>query len=66
MHLIETLERNLGKTAVKNFLPMQLGDVPATFADVDDLISDVGFKPSTPIELGIERFVRWYREYHKC
>ena len=66
MHLIETLERNLGKTAVKNFLPMQLGDVPATFADVDDLIRDVGFKPSTPIELGIERFVRWYREYHKC
>ncbi len=66
MHLIETLERNLGKTAVKNFLPMQPGDVPATFADVDDLIRDVGFKPSTPIELGIERFVRWYREYHKC
>ncbi len=66
MHLIETLERNLGKTAVKNFLPMQPGDVPATFADVDDLTRDVGFKPSTPIELGVERFVRWYREYHKC
>ncbi len=66
MHLIETLERNLGKTAVKNFLPMQPGDVPATFADVDDLTRDVGFKPSTPIELGIERFVRWYREYHHC
>ena len=66
MHLIETLERNLGTTAVKNFLPMQPGDVPATFADVDDLTRDVGFKPSTPIELGVERFVRWYREYHKC
>ena len=66
MYLIETLERNLGKTAVKNYLPMQPGDVPATFADVDDLTRDVGFKPSTPIELGIERFVRWYREYHQC
>ena len=66
MHLIETLERNLGTTAVKNFLPMQPGDVPATFADVDDLTRDVGFKPSTPIELGVERFVRWYREYHQC
>ncbi|MEI8020156.1 MAG: NAD-dependent epimerase [Schlesneria sp.] len=66
MHLIETLEGNLGMTAVKNFLPMQPGDVPATFADVDDLTRDVGFKPSTPIELGVECFVRWYREYHKC
>ena len=66
MHLIETLELALGTTAVKNFLPMQPGDVPATFADVDDLTRDVGFKPSTPIELGVERFVRWYREYHQC
>lgn len=64
MHLIGTLEKCLGKTAEKNMLPMQPGDVPATFADVDDLIRDVGFKPATPIETGIARFVEWYREYH--
>ncbi len=65
LHMIETLEKCLGKTAEKNFLPMQPGDVPATYADVDDLMRDVGFKPATPIEVGIERFVSWYREYHK-
>lgn len=64
MHLIETLERCLGRTAEKNFLPMQAGDVPETFADVDDLIREVGFKPSTPIEEGVEKFVAWYRSYH--
>jgi len=65
MYLIETLERSLGITASKNFLPMQPGDVPATFADVDDLTRDVGFRPSTPIETGVERFVKWYRDYHR-
>ena len=65
MYLIETLEKCLGMKAVKNMLPMQPGDVPATFANVDDLIRDVGFKPATPIEVGVERFVKWYREYHK-
>lgn len=65
MHMIRTLEQALGQEAVKNFLPLQQGDVPATYADVDDLIRDVGFKPSTPIEVGIQRFVEWYREYHK-
>ncbi len=65
MYLIETLEKCLGTTAVKNMLPMQMGDVPATYANVDDLIRDVGFKPATPIEVGIERFVKWYRDYHK-
>ncbi len=64
MHLIGTLEKCLGKTAEKNMLPMQPGDVPATYADVDDLIRDVGFKPATPIETGIERFVKWYREFY--
>ncbi len=64
MHLIETLERALGKTAQKNLMDIQPGDVPATYADVDDLIRDVGFKPSTPIEVGVSRFVEWYREYH--
>jgi UDP-glucuronate 4-epimerase len=64
MHLIETLEKALGKTAQKNMLDMQPGDVPATYADVDDLIRDVGFKPATPIEEGVQKFVEWYREYH--
>ncbi len=61
--LIETLENCLGKKAIKNFLDMQPGDVPETFADVDALVEDVGFKPSTSIEVGIARFVDWYRSY---
>ncbi len=65
MHMISTLEAALGKQAEKRMLPMQAGDVPATYADVDDLIRDVGFKPATSIETGIARFVAWYREYHK-
>ena len=64
MRLIELLEAALGRQAVKRFEPLQPGDVPATFADVDDLMRDVGFRPSTPIEVGVERFVTWYREYH--
>jgi UDP-glucuronate 4-epimerase len=64
MHLIGELERNLGKTAEKNFLPMQAGDVPATYANVDDLARDVGFKPGTSIEVGIEKFVSWYRTFY--
>jgi UDP-glucuronate 4-epimerase len=64
MHFIETLERVLGKEAKKEYLPMQPGDVPATYADVDDLIRDVGFKPSTPIEEGVVSFIRWYRDYY--
>lgn len=65
MYLIETLEKTLGKTAIKNFQPLQPGDVLATYADVDDLTRDVGFRPSTPIEVGVQRFVEWYRSYHK-
>ena len=64
MHLIEVLEAALGKAAVKNFLPIQPGDVPATYADVDALIDDVGFKPATPIAEGVRRFVAWYREFY--
>jgi UDP-glucuronate 4-epimerase len=62
LHVIATLERALGIEAVKEMLPMQPGDVPATFADVADLMRDVGFKPATPIEEGVGRFVRWYKE----
>ncbi|MEW6427672.1 MAG: NAD-dependent epimerase [Thermodesulfobacteriota bacterium] len=66
MRYIEVLERCLGKTARKNFLPLQQGDVPATYADVDDLVRDVGFKPATTIEDGIARFVDWYRGYYRA
>lgn len=62
---IEILEAKLGKKAIKDFKPIQDGDVPATFADVDDLMREVDFKPSTPIEVGIDRFVNWYIQYHK-
>ncbi|MCK9362188.1 MAG: NAD-dependent epimerase [Syntrophales bacterium] len=64
LDFIETLEKQLGKTAVRNYLPMQPGDVPETRADVDDLMADVGFRPATPISEGIRRFVAWYREYY--
>jgi len=64
MRFIEVLEENLGRKAVKNMLPMQPGDVPITYADVDELMKDVGFKPSTPIEEGIRKFVEWYRSYY--
>ena len=64
LRFIEVLEKELGKEARKNLLPMQPGDVPATYADVDDLMRDVGFRPATSIEEGIGKFVAWYREYY--
>ena len=64
LSFLEILENNLGKKAQKNMLPMQQGDVPITYADVDDLMNDVGFKPSTPLEKGIKKFVEWYRGYY--
>jgi UDP-glucuronate 4-epimerase len=63
-YFIEVLERKLGKKAKQNLLPLQDGDVPATYADVEDLARDVGFRPATPIEMGISHFVDWYREYY--
>jgi UDP-glucuronate 4-epimerase len=62
---IEVLEECIGKKAIKNLLPMQPGDLPATAADITELAGDVGFSPDTPIETGIARFVEWYREYYK-
>lgn len=62
---IGLLEENLGRTAVKELLPLQAGDVLATYADVDDLFQAVGFRPNTPIETGIARFVDWYRDYYQ-
>ncbi len=63
-HLIDTLEKCLDVKAQRNLLPMQPGDVPATYADVDDLAADVGFQPRTSIEDGVAKFVAWYGQYH--
>jgi UDP-glucuronate 4-epimerase len=63
MYLIETIEKSLGRVAEKRMLPLQPGDVPATYANVDALVRDVGFAPKTPIETGVANFVAWYREY---
>ena len=62
---VETLERKLGKIAKKVLLPMQPGDVPATYADIDDLVRDTGFAPQVSVEEGISRFVDWYRDYYR-
>ena len=65
LHYIEVLENCLGRKAEKNLLPLQIGDVPDTWADAEDLVRDVGYRPSTPVEEGIKRFVEWYLEYYK-
>ncbi len=62
---IDHLERKLGKKAIRNNMPMQEGDVPQSFADVSELHKEIGFKPSTPIETGVGRFVDWYLSYYK-
>jgi len=65
LRYIEVIEQEVGKKAIKNLLPKQPGDVPDTFADVEDLKKDVGYRPSTPVEEGVARFVAWYREYYR-
>ncbi|CAD5957826.1 putative 37,6 kDa protein in cld 5'region [Planktothrix agardhii] len=65
LHLIEVLETALGKPAIKNFMPIQPGDVPITYADVDALIQDIDFQPNTSIEVGVQNFVEWYRSYYQ-
>jgi UDP-glucuronate 4-epimerase len=64
-HYIATLEQCLGRKAEKNLLPLQLGDVPDTYADVEDLVRDVGYRPATTVEEGVRAFVDWYRSYYK-
>ena len=64
MDFITTIEQAMGKKAEKNMMPMQPGDVPATYAQVQDLMDDVGFKPSTPLSVGIKKFVAWYKDYY--
>jgi UDP-glucuronate 4-epimerase len=66
LEVVRLLEEAIGKSAKRELLPMQPGDVPATYADVDDLMRDVGFRPATPIRDGIARFVAWYRDYMRC
>jgi UDP-glucuronate 4-epimerase len=66
MHYIELIEQTLGRKAEKNLLPLQIGDVPDTCADIDALVEDVGYRPATPVEVGVPRFVQWYREYYKA
>ena len=62
---IETLEKCLGKAAIKNLLPMQPGDVPETYADVSELVDDLGYKPATLLEDGIRNFVQWYKDFYR-
>ena len=64
LRFIEVIEQAVGSKAEKNLLPMQAGDVPATYADIEDLDAAVGFRPTTPIEVGVKQFVDWYREYY--
>ena len=64
LRYIEVIEECLGRKAQKNFLPLQLGDVPDTFADIEDLVRDVGYRPATPIEVGVRNFVAWFCEYY--
>ena len=66
LDVVGLLEKAIGKKAGRELVPMQRGDVPATFADIDDLARDIGFKPSTPIGEGISRFVAWYKTYHRA
>ncbi|MCD4692535.1 MAG: NAD-dependent epimerase/dehydratase family protein, partial [Calditrichales bacterium] len=63
-YLIEVLEKALGRTAERNYMPIQPGDVPATFADIDALINDVDFRPTTSIETGVQKFVEWYLSFY--
>lgn len=65
MDFIEAIEKELGMVAKKNMLPLQPGDVPATYANVEDLVSDLGYKPNTSIQEGIKNFIQWYREFYK-
>ncbi|GBC62058.1 NAD-dependent epimerase [Desulfonema ishimotonii] len=66
MEFIRVIEKVLGKTAKKEYMDLQPGDVPGTYADIEDLIRDTGFKPATPLKTGITRFVEWYKAWHHC
>ena len=65
MDYIGAIEEKLGVEAEKNFLPIQIGDVPETYADVTALSNKIGYKPSTPVKEGVGKFIDWYKEYYK-
>jgi UDP-glucuronate 4-epimerase len=65
LHLVELLEKNIGKTAIKQLLPMQPGEVPVTYADISKSRKLLGFSPTTSLEEGIQKFLSWYREYYQ-
>jgi len=65
MDYIGALEKSLGIEAIKNMLPLQDGDVPDTYANVDDLVKDLNYKPSMSVDQGVENFVNWYRDFYK-
>ena len=65
LDFIEAIENELGIKAIKEFLPLQPGDVPATYANVNDLVRDVGYKPNTSIKEGVQNFINWYKQYYK-
>ena len=65
LDFIEAIEKKLNIKAIKNMMPMQIGDVPASHADVTDLIEDMGYKPQTPIQEGVNRFIDWYLEFYE-
>jgi UDP-glucuronate 4-epimerase len=65
MDVVSLLEKEVGRTAIKEMLPMQPGDVEATYADIAELERDIGFRPSTTIDEGVARFAKWFREYHR-
>jgi UDP-glucuronate 4-epimerase len=66
MRYVELIEENLGRKAELNYLPLQQGDVPDTHADVEDLMRDVGYRPTTSVEVGVGRFVEWYKSYYNA
>jgi UDP-glucuronate 4-epimerase len=63
MDFITAIENKLGRTIEKNMMPLQAGDVPATYADVTDLVEELGYKPATPVQEGINKFIEWYLEF---
>ena len=65
LEFIKLIEKNLDKKAIKNFLPLQLGDVPATFADISESTKDLKFIPKTKIKDGIPKFIKWFKKYYK-
>jgi UDP-glucuronate 4-epimerase len=65
MDFVDAIEKSLGRRAKKNFLPIQAGDVPSTWADLDDLVRDLDYSPRVEIKEGVERFVKWYLDYFK-